>query len=104
MQVWLSVGGSGKLPNAWTLKGESWSVFAIMRGVAVVVVACPCALGLAAPTAIMVGTGIGASQGILIKDGAALEKLKGVKAIIFDKTGTITAGMMHILPLIVFRV
>jgi P-type Cu+ transporter len=94
--IWWIVGAVGALPHEWRAKGESWHLFAIMKGVAVVTVACPCALGLAAPTAIMVGTGVGASQGILIKDGGALEKLKGVKAIVFDKTGTITSGVMSV--------
>jgi P-type Cu+ transporter len=100
---WWIVGAVGALPHEWRAKGESWHLFAIMKGVAVVTVACPCALGLAAPTAIMVGTGVGASQGILIKDGGALEKLKNVKAIVFDKTGTITAGVMSVADFHVFE-
>ena len=77
---------------AWYLVGGAGFPFALRIFVAVMVIACPCAMGLATPTSIMVGTGRGAQLGVLIKSGAALETAHKVRAVIFDKTGTLTHG------------
>ncbi len=79
--------------GAWLLLGPSPALsFALVNAVAVLIIACPCAMGLATPTSIMVGTGKAAELGILFRQGEALQSLRGVRAVAFDKTGTLTLG------------
>ena len=90
--------GAAALPH-----GKSTVEFALTIFISVLVIACPCALGLATPTAIMVGTGKGAENGILIKGGEALETAHKIQTIVFDKTGTITEGKPKVTDIIVIN-
>jgi Cu+-exporting ATPase len=85
----------------WLLAPEPALLYAVTNAVAVLVIACPCAMGLATPTAIMVATGRGAESGVLIRSAAALERLSAVDTLVFDKTGTLTVGRPVVTEIVV---
>ncbi len=98
--IWFSYSYSKKGFDQIELHGMSRFQFAFSFGISTLVIACPCALGLATPTAVMVGTGIAASYGILIKGGDVLEKISSITTVVFDKTGTLTSGTPHVKDII----
>jgi Cu+-exporting ATPase len=106
---WFFFPEEGKAILLWGLRFIPWInpglnrfSMAVFASVATLVIACPCALGLATPTAIMVGSGLGAKNGILIRNGKAIEIMKDVNAIVFDKTGTLTEGRPAVTDIIDF--
>ncbi|CAN6249679.1 unnamed protein product [Urochloa humidicola] len=90
--AWFVAGRLHSYPNSWIPPSMDSFQLALQFGISVMVIACPCALGLATPTAVMVATGVGASHGVLIKGGQALESAQKVDCVVFDKTGTLTIG------------
>ena len=105
--LWVAFGGSlravlvaaqGVLP--WVNPALSAATLAMVATISVLVIACPCALGLATPTALMVGSGLGAENGILIRNGAAIQTMREVKIIVFDKTGTLTMGKPRVTDIV----
>ncbi|HKK46472.1 MAG TPA: heavy metal translocating P-type ATPase, partial [Balneolaceae bacterium] len=97
----IAVWASTYLP--WINPGMGATALAFYAAIAVLVIACPCALGLATPTALMVGSGMGAENGVLIRKGSAIQMMKDVTTIVLDKTGTITEGKPGVTDVITFN-
>ncbi len=105
--AWLIFPDALAAPAGWISTFVPWVnpamgpvALALFAGIAVLVIACPCALGLATPTALMVGSGMGAENGVLIRKGAAIQAMKDVSTIVLDKTGTITEGKPRVTDLV----
>jgi len=105
--LWLIIPDQSKVVSVWAKQYLPWVdpnlgvvTLAISAFVSTLVIACPCALGLATPTALMVGSGMGAENGVLIRHGAGLQTLKNVDTVVFDKTGTITKGRPEVTDII----
>ncbi|VDM84775.1 unnamed protein product [Strongylus vulgaris] len=103
--VWIAIGYMSEkyLDMTPTNRFENIMKVAFEAAITVLAIACPCSLGLATPTAVMVGTGVGASNGILIKGGEPLESMHKVTTVIFDKTGTITEGRPRVVSILTLR-
>jgi len=100
--VWDVLTGLNVVPDSWLIEGTNGITFSLLFGITVLVIACPCALGLATPTAVMVGTGLAAKYHILIKGGEVLDKTYQVNNILFDKTGTLTIGEPKVTDFLLF--
>jgi Cu+-exporting ATPase len=100
LTIWLILGGVFGFTPIRDMILQNWYTHAILNTVAVLVIACPCALGLATPTGIMVGSGKGAELGILFKNAESLEKTLDIDTILFDKTGTLTKGVPEVTDII----
>ncbi len=96
--IWLGFGVGGRLPKSWLgVQEGGWAFWSLEFAIAVFVVACPCGIGLAAPTALFVGSGLAAKQGILVQGGGeAFQEASRLNTIVFDKTGTLTQGQMKV--------
>ncbi|MGI6376662.1 MAG: heavy metal translocating P-type ATPase [Anaerolineae bacterium] len=110
MLAWLLFGASLQPMLAWAQRLLPWVdpglapvTLAMVATIATLVIACPCALGLATPTALMVGSGLGAEHGILIRDGAAIQTMGQARQVVFDKTGTLTLGRPEVMQVVAAR-
>ncbi|MHA1185692.1 MAG: heavy metal translocating P-type ATPase [Candidatus Heimdallarchaeota archaeon] len=103
LSIWLLIGGLFSVTPILSSITVSWYTHAILNTVAVLVIACPCALGLATPTGVMVGSGKGAELGILFKNAESLERTQDINTVLFDKTGTLTKGIPELTDAISFN-